>query len=155
MSKYFIACVLFLITYTAQATPLRLDATTAFPAYTTDFSVIFNDTGDGILQIGEIFSFTGFNFLREDSNVPKAFYDEIYGIPTIPGISMDDRPIQPAWTFTAQETRDNPNILARGFGSGFWNYNITEITQVPEPSTYLLMGLGLIGLTYARRRKRF
>jgi len=40
-----------------------------------------------------------------------------------------------------------------GNDSDVWHVLESNTTPVPEPSTFLLMGLGLIGLTYARRRK--
>lgn len=41
--------------------------------------------------------------------------------------------------------------LAGGFGLGFDNFNATSI--IPEPSTALLVGLGVAGLAAMRRRK--
>jgi hypothetical protein len=45
---------------TASAEPLRLDATTRYTGfYGSDFIILFDDTGDGLLQLGEVTSFSG------------------------------------------------------------------------------------------------
>ena len=53
---------------TASAEPLRLDATAKYSFYGSDFIILFDDTGDGLLQLGEVTSFSGifraFDLLR-------------------------------------------------------------------------------------------
>lgn len=45
---------------------------------------------------------------------------------------------------------------AAAFTSAFVDIKIQEIidqTKIPEPGTYAMMGLGLVGLAYFRRKK--
>ena len=63
---------------TASAVPLQLDAFNSDGS--TAFDVLFEDTGDGLLQYEEILSTSGL-LLGTD------LYDSLSGVPTIEGIS--------------------------------------------------------------------
>ena len=127
----------------ANAVSLRLDAT-ALDATFSDFFVLFEDTGDGLLQVNEITQFSGV-----DVHPLDAFYDQLVAVPAIADISSlsGDCP-EPAWCFRSS----NPALLLVVAGSRFWSYAITP-ASVAEPGSLALLGLGLfwLGLTQGRR----
>jgi hypothetical protein len=49
----------------------------------------------------------------------------------------------------------SPSFLSRSGNGGSWNYEVVfNVTEVPEPGSLALAGLGLSGLLVARRRKQ-
>ena len=92
--------------------------------------------------------------------------DSILAGGTIPATGLYD--IQFTGSFSGitgirLEALEDPSLPANGpgFGSGADNFVLTEIevsasgTPVPEPSTLLLLGTGLVGLVgYSRRKRR-
>src|SRR5258706_460904 len=82
---FFVLTVLLAGPRAAGATPLELHAHTVLTGL-TDFSVFFNDTGDGLLQFSEITSFTGFTASPPAIAVPMT-ETSIIAVPDIPGFA--------------------------------------------------------------------
>jgi len=81
---------------TANAIMLRLDAVSPNPGSNFGFDVIFDDSGDGLLQYEEIISSSGFLF--DDGGFSPA----LLGVPTIAGVCTVGGPCGPdpdRWCF--------------------------------------------------------
>jgi len=104
---------------TASAEPLRLDATTRYTGfYGSDFIILFDDTGDGLLQLGEVTSFSGI------FDPFGTFHTGIDGIPQIENISTagGSCDLKNYWCFSD---------LAFQVYAGFSTYAITSADSAP------------------------
>lgn len=112
--------------------------------FSTGFEIVFDDTGDGLLQWDEIVSFSGARV-----GLIGGFVDTVLGIPEIDGFatfSFDpDLPFVPlnmeTWIFRAPAGN---TVACGGPGSApCWSYSITSIA-IPAPGTLALVLFGLL-----------
>jgi hypothetical protein len=125
---------------TANAVTLRLDAVSATTGLAA-FDVVFEDTGDGLLQFEEILSTSGI-LLGTD------LYPALLGVPTIEGISTLGGPCGPSpdeWCFVSFDIGLAVTITTDEFA-----YSISP-AAVSEPASLSLLGIAL-GILAARRR---
>jgi hypothetical protein len=130
-----IAAAAFLVSATpaSAGTIYDLNATTLFPASFTSFSIRFNDTsGDGLLQLGEISSFSGVT-------INSLTYPTVSCVPNTTlstGICAQNE-----WGFVRSGG-------AAGATTNTWTYALTPVSAVPLPPALLLLtsALGLMGL---------
>ena len=148
--KLIIATFLILGPMSVSADPILLTATSTDSGF-GDFTVLFDDTGGGLLQWDEILSFSGINV-----PVFSQFDDLLFAIPTISGISsfsfdpnlvsIFGTPVDGSWRFAESAALDHlVNCPADCF---------TYSLSVPEPGTLALLGIGLFGMGLARRNKK-
>jgi hypothetical protein len=126
----------------ANAATLRLDALGADGS--AAFDVLFDDTGDGLLQFEEIISTSGL-LLGSD------LYGALLGVPTIAGVSTEGGPCGPdpdRWCFVSFEIG-----LAVTVTTDTFTYLITPVS-VDEPPILSLLVLALAALVPGSRRRR-
>ena len=149
----FLILILFLATPMANATLLELSATSlpVNPNITaSDFTVTFNDTGDGILQIEEVVSFSGVLFTH---NIISGLYQEgdgLLGVADIAGISSSGLPsADQLWIFRNAGGTFFPDPIGDPFGSAtrYWDYSVSA---VPGPATLGLLIVGIAGIGFTR-----
>lgn len=129
---------------TVSAATLRLDVTSLSPDWAS-FEVVFNDTGDGLLQYEEITSHTG--LLGSDGTL----FDFLAGVPTIPDISTEGGPCNQGpdrWCFVSREIGLGVTITTDEFA-----YLISAVS-VDEPGLLSLLAIGMGFFVRPRRRKR-
>ena len=98
-----------------------------------NFAVVFDDTGDGQLQLEEIVSFTGVSGVSPNSG--QLVYDGISYVPDIPGFATasgvlnPNAPCAPCWEFTPSNFGD----VSDGWFATNWTYTLS---QVPGPNNF-------------------
>jgi hypothetical protein len=123
---------------TANAATLRLDAVSLDPGI-NDFDVLFDDTGDGLLQYEEIISSSG---LGDD-------FPRLFGVPDLEGVSTIGGPCVDAgaWCFLNSEGDLSVSVTTDEF-----TYSISPVA-VDEPTMLSLFAIGL-GVLLRRSRRR-
>lgn len=134
----------------ASAGIIQIDATSLVSGI-GNFSLTYNDTSaDGLLQIDELLSFTGFSVSGFGATT-DGLYTKIIGTAETIGIS-EGTGVQAGGTW------DNWNFK-RADDTGaccvrtFWSYTENAAT-VPEPAALALLAIGLLGVGMATGRRR-
>jgi hypothetical protein len=137
-----IAAGLLMSLSTANAAMLRLDAV-SLDATINDFDVLFDDTGDGLLQYEEIVSSSGLTF--EDGS----FWPRLFGVPNLEGVSTIGGPCveESAWCFLNAEGDFSVSVSDDTF-----TYAISPVAA-DEPLMVPLLAIGL-GVLLLRSRRR-
>jgi hypothetical protein len=128
----------------AQAVPMRLDAT-PLSQYTVGFYILFEDTGDNLLDFGEITSFSGLNEISSPL-AGLVYIPSISGFTTAGGSTAGYAQCNTGWWCFIGPNYYSPR------SPDDWEYSISRV-DVPEPGTLALLGLGLAGLGFGKRRK--
>ena len=126
---------------TASAVTLRIDAVSTDPNG-IGFDVVFEDTGDGLLQYEEVLSSSGIVF-------PDGFaFPRLFGVPDLEGISTIGGPCgEPdRWCFFNSEEGLSVSIDETDF-----TYSIGPVA-VDEPASLslLVIALGVLGIRLRR-----
>jgi len=143
------------LTTSASATPYRLEAVSSAPSSFSDFWLEFDDTGDGLLQIGELVSFSGITI----SDVPYETLAQVPDLADVSSLSGTCPGFAPAntWCFTREvqgevEARQTDGLTD---GNGLWSFTRLPLVQpVPEPTSAALLLLALAGLAASHHRQK-
>ena len=132
-----------LLVGSANAAMLRLDATSLDPGI-NDFDVLFDDTGDGLLQYEEIISSSGLLFADGGS------FPRLFGVPDLEDVSTIGGPcVDPgSWCFLNAEGDLSVSITTDTF-----TYLISPVS-VDEPSMMSLLAVGAWLLLLRTRRRK-
>lgn len=140
--RLIVAISLFAMPLMANATLIQINATANDPTNFSNWSLIFNDTGDGLVEAAEIVSFSGATY------APGGIYDSIVGTPTVAGISIASGITPGFWSFRGPALVSPPEDSWNG---SRWTYTKTAVA-VPVGSALPLLGLALLGLGIRRRK---
>jgi hypothetical protein len=124
---------------------MTLEATSKFPAIVSDFSITFNDTGNGLLDFSEITSFSGVTDLTISVLLP-----EVFQLPSISGFVVGNSPITNCSTDLWCFGINTPNA---SHGVGQWSYSLSA-TPLPAALPLFASGLGALGLLGWRRKRK-
>jgi hypothetical protein len=117
-----------------EPTPtVTMQLTATGTSFFGDFSIIFEDTGDGLLQHEEIVFFSGVSGTEPTTGMDYD-YSGIAYVPTIPGISTASGTINPnntcaeCWEFTPSNLED----VSDGWFATRWTYALSAVTEETE-----------------------
>lgn len=108
-----------------------------------------NATQDGIVQVGTAGAIA--TSLTQNNNAE--YVDSSWTVPI--NSSVNDW-VQFTHTFTAMTTTTRVSFqnVGKGAGQNAINVDLVSLTAVPEPSTFAIFGLGLVGFGAVQYRRR-
>ena len=112
-----LAVGLFAVASTANAIPLRLDATSVGASGFSSFFVIFEDTGDELLQLEEATQFSG-----TIDPLDGTLYDLLFGVPNIADMAYR----------TSQTYRPRVVVLLATMFGASWHRNSVYSWHLPR-----------------------
>ena len=117
--------------------------------------VVYQDTGDGVVQIGDGMNVSNFNINNVGLGSPLTILNPSIGSNALCCYQFASGASSNTFNFVAPTTGDYGMVLAGG-NDAFKSFNFTvtlsgNTSQVPEPTTMMLLGLGLDGLGFMRR----
>lgn len=139
----------------AQAAIMTIHATSVTPGI-SDWDITFNDTGDGLLQLAEVTSFSGFTLTG--SGAADGTYTVVSQVADIAGVAAGGGGF--LWGF--KKTAIDPQLAA---GATRWTYCHPGVDcptddntgggngVVPEPAVWTLMIGAFAALGLAMRRR--
>jgi hypothetical protein len=110
---------------------MQLDATAT--SWFGAFSIIFDDTGDGLLQHEEIVFFSGVTGTSPTTGMEMS-YSEIAYVPPIPGVSTASGTINPTtgcalcWEFTPSNLGD----VSDGWLATLWTHAVSSLSELSQ-----------------------
>ncbi len=129
-----------LITFSTLPPPtptvrMQLDATGT--SFFNDFSIVFEDTGDGLLQHDEIVLFSGVTGTSPATG-EELVYSDIAYVPPIPGISTASGTVNPTspcpqcWELTPS----NFGGVSDGLPSNTWTYAVSALSALSQSMNF-------------------
>jgi hypothetical protein len=158
--KKAILTVFFLVflSSTASATIWQVDAISTEDTNISDFWVTFDDSNDDlVVALGNLIDFselTYYNWTLDtiqrlpDLSIAFSSGSESLALVETTSTGYDEPSF---WTF------DGPSAPTGGLSISrdHWTYSVSSPDPIPEPTTMLLLGVGMIGLAGLSRKKFF
>jgi hypothetical protein len=117
------------------------------PDFVSDFSILFDDTGDGLLHFNEVVYFSGVTQIPD-----AAFFGTLLHVPDIPNGSINSQDFLDLSIYTSNEWDFSDPPFFTELAST-WEYNIS-IVPLPGALPLFASALGVMGLLGWRRKRK-
>jgi hypothetical protein len=146
----FLALLVLLSPMAANAGLIKINATSQLPSSFGNFEIVFEDDDDGLLQWDEIVFFSGVSCGL--CGEPELVLANIFRVPDFEFGTLSSDP-SVTFSSTGNSWNFGNDIPWAGATSTLWTYEVPS-SSVPEPGTLGLLGLGLLGLSAARLKRK-